>query len=158
LASRTRSAQVPPWTVPGRRNLLFRSFIVGSLVNDLMSRAFAEAPLRPSDFGVLSALNLWGPTTPTDLANRLGMPPTTLSTYVRQLGDAGLLRRKPNPEDGRSALLEATAAGVRALRACFPALRECILAVQDELDRPAEEVEDALEAFEEALRRASRAE
>jgi DNA-binding MarR family transcriptional regulator len=47
------------------------------------------------------------------LAEAESLNPTMLSRVSAQLSDAGLIRRSPDPEDRRSAFLEATAAGRR---------------------------------------------
>ena len=84
----------------------------------------ADAPLTPPDFAVTSALRLAQPCRPTDLARILGMRPTTLSNHLRRLGDRGLVRRRPDPHDGRAALIQLTAKGRRDAEACFPAFAE----------------------------------
>lgn len=48
--------------------------------------------------------------TVTEAAETLGLAPNTISTLVRQLTDAGLLRREPDPGDRRVARLHLTAA------------------------------------------------
>ena len=75
------------------------------------SRATAS---RPDGYAVLSAIGAFGPLTLTELASMLGMPLTTASDVVRRLEGRGAARRRPNPADGRSQLLELTAGGRRA--------------------------------------------
>jgi len=104
--------------VPSRgRNVLFRLFILGQLADDLLGRAMKGLKVQPNDFAVLSAIRAFQPITPSRLAALLGMPPTTLSSYLRRLEARRLVRRRPNPDDGRSSLLELTRNGERLRRA-----------------------------------------
>jgi DNA-binding MarR family transcriptional regulator len=69
--------------------------------------------LEANAYGLL--LYLWrsGPTRLTDLATQLGIGKGTLSRQIRNLESLGLVRRHPDPVDGRAALLELTEAGQR---------------------------------------------
>lgn len=49
-----------------------------------------------------------------ELAARLGLAPPTVSVGVRRLEEMGLLRRQPNPQDGRSIRLFLTPRGQAA--------------------------------------------
>ena len=57
-----------------------------------------------------------GPATIGDIAREMRFSHQAASTLVNQLEGAGLARRVPNPDDGRSRLVELTQEGVRALR------------------------------------------
>jgi DNA-binding MarR family transcriptional regulator len=137
-----------------RRNVLFRLFILGQLANDLVDTAMRREKLNPNGFAVASAVRAFQPITPTELASLLGMPPTTLSSYLRRLEARRHLKRRPNPDDGRSSLLELTKLGERYVVAGFPALRGSVARVQEHLDYPAEELDLALDRLEDAMRRA----
>jgi DNA-binding MarR family transcriptional regulator len=52
----------------------------------------------------------------TDLAERVGLSPSGLTRLVDRLVAKGLLRRQPDPLDGRAALAHLTDAGLRQLR------------------------------------------
>ena len=52
-----------------------------------------------------------GPLTPSALAEQLMLDRGQVSRMVRELEDAGLLRREPDPQDRRSALLSPTEEG-----------------------------------------------
>ena len=135
-----------------RRNVLFRLFILGQLADDLLGRAMVDRKLNPNDFAVTSAIRAFQPVTPTRLAAVLGMPPTTLSSYLRRLEARRQIRRRPNPEDGRSSLLEVTKAGERNVVASFPALRGSVARVHEQLDYSPQELDIALDRLEDALR------
>ena len=90
-----------------RIGLLFQIFRTHQLTAKLVTRALEPTGLRGDDYAVYSYL-LHGPMTLTDLANGTGMPLTTAAGYVKRFEDKGHLVRSPNPEDGRSQLLELT--------------------------------------------------
>jgi DNA-binding MarR family transcriptional regulator len=134
------------------RNVLFRLFILGQLADDLLGRAMVGMKLNPNHFAVQSAIRAFQPVTPTRLAALLGMPPTTLSSYLRRLEARRQIRRRPNPQDGRSSLLEVTKLGDRNVVAASPALRESIARVHEQLDYSPKELDLALDRLEDALR------
>lgn len=134
------------------RNVLFRLYILGQLADDLLDSAMIRLKLNPNDFAVQSAIRAFQPITPTHLAAMLGMPPTTLSSHLRRLEARKHVKRRPNPDDGRSSLLEVTKLGDRNVTAAFPALRWSVAQVQEHLDYPAEELDLALDRLEDALR------
>ena len=82
------------------------------------------------------------------------MPPTTLSSHLRRLEARRQIKRRPNPDDGRSSLLEVTKLATGTSTAAFPALRWSVARVQEHLDYPAEELDLALDRLEDALRAA----
>jgi DNA-binding MarR family transcriptional regulator len=108
-------------------------FALDQQLAGLLGQTMREAPLKPGEFAVYSALRLEQPVTPTRLAAVLGMPATTLSSALRKMGGAGHLSRLPNPADGRSALIALTPAGIEVTEACFPAFRSAIDAFREQL-------------------------
>jgi DNA-binding MarR family transcriptional regulator len=73
-----------------------------------------------TETSVLASVMRLGPVRLSDLADVEGVNPTMLSRIVGKLEDAGLLLRRPDPADGRAALVEVTDVGVaeqRRLRA-----------------------------------------
>ena len=134
--------------------LFLRIYILGQLVGDLLEREFRRVGASTTDFALTSTLRLMQPATPTALAAQLGMPPTTLSAAIRRLERRGQLRRLPNPEDGRSVLVELTRAGEDAVTAAFPAFRAARERLAGELDQTWEAAGEQLATLEEALRRA----
>jgi DNA-binding MarR family transcriptional regulator len=119
----------------------------------LLARSFAEgdAPLTTDEFAVYSLLRLVEPTTPTRLALDLGMPASTMTHYLRRMRAAGHLRRRPNPEDRRSSLLELTETGDQVTVACFPAFSAAITAFRRHLMVPEKELLTAMSAMNDAL-------
>jgi DNA-binding MarR family transcriptional regulator len=105
-------------------SILFDFFAASQRVKLLLADAMADAGLRPDEYAVYSALVDGGPTGPTRLAEAVGMPPTTMSHYVRTMVARGHLRRHSNPVDGRSAILALTPSGRTAHRRAAAAFEE----------------------------------
>ena len=138
---------------PRNPNILLRMFTTGQLANQLLARELDPLGISPNQFGVTSVIGVFGPITPTELAGRLGMAPTTLSAWIRRLTDAGHVRRTPNPDDGRSYLLELTEAGREAMAEAGPRFETALRTLETELGDEVGAVGDAGAALEAALRR-----
>ena len=65
---------------------------------------------------VLSRLDRSGPASISDLAAAERMRPQSMAQTVSDLERAGLVSRRPDPDDGRRAFVELTAAGLELLR------------------------------------------
>ena len=98
-------------------SLLWHVFAMGQRVKELLGTAMADSPLSADEYAVYSVLFDDGPTPPTGLARRLGMPPTTMSHYVRAMLDRGHAERQPSARDGRSFSLALTDSGLAIHRA-----------------------------------------
>jgi len=133
-------------------NVLFPLFVCGGLSNALLQREISGSGLTPSEFGVLSAIGVWGPLTPSDLAGRVGLPPTTLSEYVNRFSTRRLVKRTRHPEDGRSYHLELTAEGRKRHRQAGAGLHASLAAIAANLDVEPRSVRESLLALERALR------
>src|SRR3954452_1353539 len=66
---------------------------------------------------VLARLDREGPASTSDLAAAEHMRPQSMAQIVRDLETAGLVSRRPDPDDGRRALVEPTPEGARRLAA-----------------------------------------
>ena len=73
---------------------------------------------------------------PTEIAATVGMPPTTLSHYIRAMRDRGHLVERRNPQDSRSRMLALSVSGRaahrRANRAFEEAYRRFMQGIGDE--------------------------
>jgi DNA-binding MarR family transcriptional regulator len=65
---------------------------------------------------VLGTLSYCGPSRLSAVAERTGFDPSTMSRQVADLEKAGLLRREPDPDDGRAVQLQATEAGLSLMK------------------------------------------
>jgi DNA-binding MarR family transcriptional regulator len=139
---------------PRRPNVLFQTYIAGQRLAALLDRHLETAGAPSSDFGLLSALGIWGPITPTELASRIGMPPTTLSSALARASERGYVERVPHPNDGRSYLVELSEEGRRAWRAGWPALRAVLARLEQELAGSLDDVQEAIERLDAAARAA----
>ena len=115
-------------------NPLFRFFRIGNSMRRLVARAVDGSGLSSDEYGVFSGVVNLQRVSPTELASKLGVPPTTISVYLARFLEQGLVRRLPNPEDGRSYLVEATDKGLDVVRYVGPRLRveaDAILAASE---------------------------
>ncbi len=78
--------------------------------------AGAVGELTPTSAAALATVERHGPLTPSELAEIERVKRPTATRTLRVLGEAGLVERAPDPEDGRSALVSITAAGRERLR------------------------------------------
>jgi DNA-binding MarR family transcriptional regulator len=137
-----------------RGTVLLDVFILSQLTNTLLNDAVARAGIPGGEFALSSAINAFGPITPTELATRLGIPPTTISSRLARLERRRHVRRRPNPHDGRSTLLETTDEGRSALEDVFPALTAAHQAIARHLDRSLDETREDLAPLIVAMRAA----
>jgi DNA-binding MarR family transcriptional regulator len=101
-------------------------------------------------FAAMGLLSVAGPLTPTALAQRLGMGPSTTSALIRRLVDRGHVHQQPNPSDGRSYLLDLTEAGRAAFDAAQPAFRALVAEIERALEHSAADVTAVLEDLRQA--------
>jgi len=78
--------------------------------------AGAVGQLTPTSAAALATVERHGPLTPSELAEIERVKRPTATRTLGVLGEAGLVERAPDPEDGRSALVSITAAGRERLR------------------------------------------
>src|SRR5689334_19419075 len=121
--SKTRSAAQPEQPEPARLSLLLLLVAANQRMVQLVERELAADGVDASDYGALSLIGARGEMRLTGLAGELGLPLTTASDVVRRLEGRGHVRRRPNPDDGRSFLFELTARGDREWRRGWGALR-----------------------------------
>jgi DNA-binding MarR family transcriptional regulator len=141
-----------PVARPG--TLLLDLFVLDQLADALLRDVSERHGLQPGEFAVASVINGVGPITPTQLAERLGLPPTTISSRLMRLERRGHVRRRPNPRDGRSSLMETTEEGRRALEGIIPGLRAAHAAIARNLDGTLDDMRDRLAPLIAAIRAA----
>jgi len=97
-----------------RLSVLFELFAASRSVGELLTAAMADSPLTPEEYAVYSVLFDEGPHAPTELARRTGMPPTSMSHFVRAMFDRRHAERAADPADRRSYRIVLTRAGLEA--------------------------------------------
>jgi DNA-binding MarR family transcriptional regulator len=80
-----------------------------------LSRADAGEGLTRARLSALALLVLGGPRTLGELAAAEHVRPPTMTRLVHAMEADGLVTRRPNPDDARSVVIEATAKGVEQL-------------------------------------------
>lgn len=71
-------------------------------------------PLGPTTIAALAAVHTMGPVRHRAVARRVGLQPSRVSKEVRVLVEAGFVTERPDPDDRRAVLLEATDKGADA--------------------------------------------
>jgi DNA-binding MarR family transcriptional regulator len=131
--------------------------IVGGMSRRLNATA-RGAGLTTSQLSALGVIARTGPIRLSELAEVEHMNPTMLSRVVGALVDAGLVRRRVDPEDRRAGLVEVTANGrrthdrLRAERGRI--LATGLAALEPDQRSVVESALPALEALVKAMRRA----
>ena len=84
----------------------------------IFTAAMARADLTPTQFTALLKVVQLGRTTQNLLGRHAAMDPATIQGVVRRLMARGLVHRGRDPMDRRTAVLEATEAGVALVGGC----------------------------------------
>ena len=148
--------------VPGS-NVFFRFFRTGQTLRRLLLIAVEGSGVTQDEYGVLSAVRALGivhgtrgapaPVQPTEMASWLGMPATTVSTYIARFLERGLVERRPNPDDGRSYVLALSADGNALVDSVSKRLTAVAREVAGESSMELGEIAEALRVLDEAGRR-----
>jgi DNA-binding MarR family transcriptional regulator len=130
------------------QELYSTGLLVGLLVDEELERAGVSQQL----FSFLGWIATLQPVTPGNLAAETGLPRTTIRDYVRRLVARGDVRRRHNPADGRSYLLELTPSGQRVADHGWPAVVAAYERVARHLERPPAEHLAASRELREAVK------
>ena len=130
-------------------------FLKVGTTSQLVER-IVEARLEPVGIpgyllAVLTHVRDLAPVSPTRVSTASGMPATTLRDNIQRLVDRGLVRRVPNPDDGRSYLLVPTRRGEAVTREAGDALHAAYLELERQLPGPLHEFEAILDTLNDAL-------
>ena len=123
----------------------------GTVARTLLQE-YMEGSEAGDDFLLYTLLAVGGEPSPTSLAQRMGVPLTTVSDRLNRLVERGHAERIRNPLDGRSALFRLTDEGWKAYRAVQPQFGKLLGNVIERLAMPVEDVRRGLQALEDALR------
>jgi len=141
---RTRSTVKP--------GLLLQPAVVFQLVGRLVDEVIEGSDVVGVEYQVASWLNVVRQATPSELAADLGLAPTTLSSVIERLVRKDQVRRVPNPDDGRSYLVELTPRGKATNARNSARLGKVIERVRANLEADEEELLAQLRVLEAALR------
>ena len=133
------------------RQLLLKSATTSQYVGQVVGFQMERVGIPAYLLALLTHIRDHAPVSPSAIATVSGVPMTTLRDNIQRLVDRKLVRRVPNPHDGRSYLLKITARGTATLRAADPALLEAYLALERHLPRPRAEYERMLDELNAAL-------
>ena len=103
-----------PRDAQSRLSVLFELYAATGAARALVAAAMAGGPLTPEEYAVYSILFDEGPHAPTELAARAGMPPTSMSHFIRRMLDRGHAERASSPDDRRSYRIVLTETGLAA--------------------------------------------
>jgi DNA-binding MarR family transcriptional regulator len=120
--------------MPGtNRELFLKASTTAHLVGQIVGRQVEPVGIPAFLLALLTHIRDHGPVTPSAVSALSGSPLTTLRDNIQRLVDRGLVRRLPNPDDGRSYLLTVTAKGTRLAAEAGEALREAYELLEAEL-------------------------
>ena len=133
----TDTAALPPLVRLARLSLL---------IDSLQTEVLRPFGLARGDYGVLAMLRRAGAPyelSPTQLTSRLERSSGGMTKILKRLEEAGLVRRLPDPEDGRGSRVSLTRAGLelqdRVFHAFLAASRELVAPLPEprlrEIDR-----------------------
>ena len=123
-----RIRELPTW-------LLSRAY---AQAHRLLAEGFAATDLRGYHYRLLAALEEFGPASQSALGRRTSIDRSDVVAALDDLGDRGLIRRSPDPDDRRRNVVTITPAGVERLRTLDPILagvQEKLLAALSPADR-----------------------
>lgn len=130
----------PPYEhlfVDRQLGVLFALWLVGRSTVEAIETRIGSSGLTGDEFAVYCLLDFAAPLTPTGLGTWMAAPPTTVSAFVKRLERRGHVVRRPNPDDGRSHLLELTSAGTAARDAAIAGFAPLLGEVERELGNTA---------------------
>ena len=104
--------------------LLGRLFRAAALTDAELARGLAERDLQSGWFDLLAALRRSGPPyalRPGELMRTTMLSSAGMTKRLDRLVEAGLVERRPDPDDRRGTLVRLTAAGRKAIDGALPA-------------------------------------
>jgi DNA-binding MarR family transcriptional regulator len=128
------------------RELFLKASTTAQLVGQIVQRQVEPVGIPAFLLAVLTHIRDHQPVTPSTVSAVSGAPLTTLRDNIQRLVDRGLVRRVPNPDDGRSYLLTVTPRGKQVAAEAGDALLEAYELLEAELGelRPHERRLDGL--------------
>ena len=133
------------------RRLFLQAYTLAQATGTVVDREVASFGLPTYLFGLLSQIRELQPAAPSRISAATGTPMTTLRDNIQRLVDRKMIRRKPNPSDGRSYLVELTPRGELLVRAAGEPLLKGYLALEARLPRGLEEYQQVLDELIQAV-------
>ena len=151
-----RDACFPTEGPPEQRiSLMFDTFMIRTRMECVLGGALGAVGVPAGEYALISLIFVGGALTPAGLARLVGVAPTSLGSRLSSLSRKGWIRRRPDPGDHRSWLIELTPEGTRRVHAALPHAAECArridAAVRDQGASP-DEIRAALLTLSTALR------
>jgi DNA-binding MarR family transcriptional regulator len=134
-----------------RPSILFDLYVASQLTGQLLELEFAGSEVPVEDFALYNALVHFERVTPTQLAQHLGMPLSTLLFRFGKIEARGHGVRERNPRDGRSSLVGVSAAGRRAFDRTRPGFLEAVRSIHHHLAIDGGAVQDAVAELSRAI-------
>ena len=154
MSADARSRPDPP------TSLLFDIFALNQATGRMLDAYMSQSPLTPAEYAFYSAIFETESITPSALAERLGMPLTTVMDHVARLERRRHISRWTDPEDRRATRVVLTADGLAAHRAANRSFERAHQAFEVALGIDQASAQESLarvrEAVEEAAREAPR--
>jgi DNA-binding MarR family transcriptional regulator len=132
-------------------NVLFEVWLVTRATIGLLDAAVAPSGLTADEFGIYSVLCEGDAMTPTELAQRMSAPPSTVTNHVQRFERRGHLERIPNPADRRSYMVRLTPAGQQTHENACTYFAPALSAVVAELGRNEPTARRSLERIKHAV-------
>ena len=82
----------------------------------LLAEGFGAAGFRGYHYRLLAALEEFGPASQAALGRRTGIDRSDVVAALNELAERGLIKRSPDPDDGRRNVITITPAGTKQLR------------------------------------------
>jgi DNA-binding MarR family transcriptional regulator len=133
-----------------KRSLLLDLYAAFHKSGQLVERAIEGSGITPDDFAFVSIIGT-RVVTPTEIAREYGLSLSTVLFRANRNVELGYVERVPNPQDGRSFLLQLTPKGTTAWGDAGTRLKRAVMALEQRLDRPAGEIQEVLLALQAAF-------
>jgi DNA-binding MarR family transcriptional regulator len=133
------------------RQLFLQEATASQYVGQIVQLQLTRVGIPGFLLAILTHVRDRSPVSPTEISRVSGAPMTTLRDNIQRLVDRKLVRRTPNPVDGRSYLVKLTPRGGAVTQAAGDALHEAYLALERHLPRPREEYERMFDELNQAL-------
>ncbi len=146
------SASVSPPRPTAHLTLLWDIGVVSRLTGVLLDDALAAIGLTAREFFSISLLAAQGPLTPSQFAERSGIPAPTVSRLLRRYASRGIASESAHPTDGRSRIWTLTDQGRRAVKDAQAGLASILRPLYDALGAEAADVQWSVRRLERALR------